>query len=48
MHVKEWIAPAIALSIIQELLENESNRNLIKNIDWHIIPILKVDCIVFL
>lgn len=43
IHAREWIAPATALYIIQELVENESNRNLIENVDWHIIPILNPD-----
>lgn len=43
IHAREWIAPATALYIIQELVENESNRNLIENVDWHIIPVINPD-----
>lgn len=43
IHAREWIAPATALYIIQELVENQNNRNLIENVDWHIIPILNPD-----
>lgn len=43
IHAREWIAPATALYIIQELVENESNRHLIESVDWHIIPTLNPD-----
>lgn len=43
MHAREWIGPALAIYIIQELVENVSNRNLIQEVDWHIIPVLNPD-----
>lgn len=43
IHAREWIAPATALYIIQELVENATNRYLIENVDWYIIPVLNPD-----
>lgn len=43
IHAREWIAPAQALYIIQELVENETNRYLIENVDWYIVPVLNPD-----
>ncbi|GLG99710.1 Carboxypeptidase [Gryllus bimaculatus] len=43
IHAREWIAPAMALYIIQQLVENPSNADLIANVDWHVIPLLNPD-----
>lgn len=43
IHAREWIAPATALYIIQELVENPDNRALIENVDWFIVPVLNPD-----
>lgn len=43
MHAREWIGPAQALYIIQQLVENETYRNLTSDVDWHIIPVLNPD-----
>lgn len=43
IHAREWIAPATCLYIIQELVENEDNRNMIENVDWYIIPVVNPD-----
>lgn len=43
MHAREWIGPAQALYIIQQLVEDESYRNLTNEVDWHIIPVLNPD-----
>lgn len=43
MHAREWIGPAQALYIIQQLVENETYRNLTEEVDWHIIPVLNPD-----
>lgn len=43
IHAREWIAPSMALYIIQELTENPKNIYLIENIDWMIIPVLNPD-----
>ncbi|KAJ3660726.1 hypothetical protein Zmor_005162 [Zophobas morio] len=38
IHAREWIAPATALYLINQLVENSANRYLIENIDWIILP----------
>ncbi|KAF2904074.1 hypothetical protein ILUMI_02091 [Ignelater luminosus] len=43
IHAREWIAPALALYIIQQLVENSNNAKLIKNVDWIVIPLLNPD-----
>lgn len=43
MHAREWIGPAQALYIIQQLVEDETYRNLTNDVDWHIIPVLNPD-----
>lgn len=43
IHAREWIAPATCLYIIQELVENEDNRNMIENLDWYLVPVLNPD-----
>ncbi|XP_060520849.1 uncharacterized protein LOC132698674 [Cylas formicarius] len=43
IHAREWIAPPTALYIINQLVENATNRELYENIDWAIIPVLNPD-----
>ncbi|GJQ71040.1 hypothetical protein Trydic_g950 [Trypoxylus dichotomus] len=43
IHAREWIAPALALYIIQQLVENPENRALVENVNWYIIPVLNPD-----
>ncbi|XP_018335420.1 carboxypeptidase B [Agrilus planipennis] len=43
IHAREWIAPATALYIINQLVENSANRHLIQNVDWYILPVLNPD-----
>lgn len=44
IHAREWIAPATALYIIHELVENYSiNKNLLKTLDWVILPCANPD-----
>ncbi|XP_046987075.1 carboxypeptidase B-like [Schistocerca americana] len=43
IHAREWIAPAMALFIINQLAENETNRYLTEEIEWHICPLLNPD-----
>ncbi|KAF5305650.1 hypothetical protein FQA39_LY18969 [Lamprigera yunnana] len=43
IHGREWIAPAQALYIINQLVENPNNRCLLENIDWHISPLVNPD-----
>ncbi|CAG9767506.1 unnamed protein product [Ceutorhynchus assimilis] len=43
IHCREWIAPAVALYIIQQLVENPENVVLYQNVDWVIVPNLNPD-----
>ncbi|KAH8365479.1 hypothetical protein KR093_001182 [Drosophila rubida] len=44
MHAREWIAPSLALYIIQELLEKpEEHAELLKDYDWIIMPVVNAD-----
>ncbi|XP_022916582.2 carboxypeptidase B1 [Onthophagus taurus] len=43
IHAREWIAPATALYIIQQLVENEEYAYLSENINWLIVPVLNPD-----
>lgn len=43
IHAREWLAPAQALYIIEQLVENPRNKGLIKNIDWIVIPVANPD-----
>lgn len=43
IHAREWIAPATVLYILQELVENEANRDLLASIDWYLLPVLNPD-----
>lgn len=44
IHAREWIAPATAMYVIHELIEKYSeNKNLLKNLDWIIVPVSNVD-----
>lgn len=43
IHAREWAAPPVALYAIQQLVENEENRNLLGKIDWHILPVVNPD-----
>ncbi|KAJ8950617.1 hypothetical protein NQ318_010816 [Aromia moschata] len=43
IHAREWIAPSVALYIIQQLVENPSNTALYQNVDWAIIPVANPD-----
>ena len=44
IHAREWIAPAMALYIIQQLVENNAaNSDLTDGVDWFIIPVLNPD-----
>lgn len=44
---REWIGPAQALYIIQELVENPNNKEMIGNLDWYIVPIVNPDGYVY-
>ncbi|KAL1501712.1 hypothetical protein ABEB36_006993 [Hypothenemus hampei] len=43
IHCREWIAPPVALYIIQQLVENTTNAALIENVDWAIAPNVNPD-----
>ncbi len=44
IHAREWIAPATALYVIYELVENYSkNIDLLKNLNWVIVPVVNPD-----
>lgn len=44
IHAREWIAPATALYVIQQLVENyEKNSHLLANYDWIIVPLVNPD-----
>lgn len=44
MHAREWIAPSLALYIIQQLLDNYAeNEQLLKDYDWVIMPVVNAD-----
>lgn len=44
IHAREWVAPAAALYIIDQLLENmDENKNLLTNFDWLILPSVNPD-----
>lgn len=43
IHAREWATTALALYIIQQLVENPNNRNFIENVDWYIVPVLNPD-----
>ena len=44
IHAREWIAPTMALYIIQQLVENNTaNSNLTGGVDWFILPVVNPD-----
>ncbi|XP_050335204.1 carboxypeptidase B isoform X2 [Bactrocera neohumeralis] len=44
IHAREWIAPAAALYVIQQLVENyKQNSRLLTSYDWIIVPLLNPD-----
>lgn len=43
IHCREWIAPPVALYIIQQLVENSTNAAMYQNVDWYILPNLNPD-----
>lgn len=43
IHAREWIAPAVVLYTLQQLVENEANSGLLEGIDWYLLPVLNPD-----
>lgn len=44
MHAREWVGPAVALRLLQELVENtDKNIRMMKFIDWHIVLLANPD-----
>nr|CAD7457951.1 unnamed protein product [Timema tahoe] len=44
IHAREWIAPSMALYIINQLVERqEGTEELTAKVDWHIIPVINPD-----
>lgn len=43
IHAREWIAPAVVLYTLQQLVENGANSELLEGIDWYLLPVLNPD-----
>lgn len=43
IHAREWIAPPVALYVINQLVENSANADLYQNVDWVIVPVVNPD-----
>lgn len=43
IHAREWAAPAQALYIINQLVENPANERLLEKVDWYILPVVNPD-----
>ncbi|KAI9553883.1 hypothetical protein GHT06_019153 [Daphnia sinensis] len=43
IHAREWISPAVATYIIQQLVEVPANAKLLANVDWYIMPVMNPD-----
>ncbi|GJQ71038.1 hypothetical protein Trydic_g948 [Trypoxylus dichotomus] len=43
IHAREWIAPAVVLYIIQQLVENPDNRALVENANWLLVTVTNPD-----
>lgn len=44
IHAREWIAPATALYIVDQLTNQyEKNSNFVDNVDWYILPVANPD-----
>ncbi|XP_026291996.1 carboxypeptidase B-like, partial [Frankliniella occidentalis] len=44
IHAREWIAPATALYIVHQLVENATHTaSLTRDVDWHVLPLMNPD-----
>lgn len=48
IHAREWIAPAVAVYLLHQLVEKyEENKQVADALDWTIIPLLNPDGYVY-
>jgi murein tripeptide amidase MpaA len=43
IHAREWISPAIATWVINQLITNQENNDILDNVDFYILPVTNVD-----
>ncbi|KAF2889623.1 hypothetical protein ILUMI_16549 [Ignelater luminosus] len=43
IHAREWLAPAQATYIINQLVEVAENRKLLDKVDWYVLPVVNPD-----
>lgn len=44
IHAREWIAPATALYLLNQLVENtQTHKDLLDGLDWYILPLVNPD-----
>ena len=44
IHAREWIAPPVAVYLIQQLTDNQdANADLLEDLDWYIMPLVNPD-----
>jgi murein tripeptide amidase MpaA len=43
IHGAEWITPALSLYIVNQLVENSTNRDMVDSVDWLILPLMNPD-----
>ena len=44
IHAREWIAPATALYVLNQITENlDVSASLLNGLDWYIVPVLNPD-----
>lgn len=43
IHAREWISPAVATYILQQLVEVPANQRLLLDVDWYIMPVMNPD-----
>ena len=48
IHAREWISPAVATYIIQQLVEVPANSKMFFDVDWYIMPVMNPDGILIL
>lgn len=43
IHAREWVAPALAAYLINQLVENPDNQQYLDKVDWVILPVTNPD-----